>query len=484
MQKQVVRRVATFVALAIALGMVLSGCTWFGPRDAALDPMGVDPKVQLEVVVDGGLTDAVLAELERYGKILDVIDPIGVLLEVRNSQVAGVSGLAHVKATGQPAERVALQTDYLNGVGTWDLDMINVTQPGFTNRVVDETGDGVLVAVLDTGLVFNWRDYFPEERIAIEYATAFAGGGNDRGHVSEPSNKWQHDTHSHGTHVTSTVIGYSLWGTPVNGAAPLARVIPVKVLGNSGSGWSTVIARGITYIGDLAEDLGQPIVINMSLGGPDLSALEKAAIDRAIEQGVIVVASAGNEGLAGMGYPGAYDPVISVGAVGWVQEWLPLDPDGNVNGGWWTGDVADPTVQDDVYVCDFSSRVTGPDQDLDVLAPGSWIVGPYLAFGAAHPPIWSQGQPGQYYFLGGTSMAAPHVAGLVALMLELNPALAGYASEVESILEDSALAIAPGSAWVIDPSFGLVEFTWGSDATGSGLVQAGAALAAAALWTP
>ena len=453
MQKKVVRRVATLVALGVALGIVLSGCSWFGPRDAALDPMGANPKVRLEVVVHGGLTDDVLAELESYGKILDVIDPIGVLLEVRSSQVAGISALSYVKASGGPAERFTTIDDYSAGLSTWDLDIINVTDPAAPEiRTVDYTGEGVLVAVLDTGLVFNWRDYFPEARIATEYAIAFAGGGNENATVSEPSNKWEHDTHSHGTHVTSTVIGYALGGTPVNGAAPLARVIPVKVLGNSGSGWSTVIARGIAYIGDLAEELGEPIVINMSLGGPSLSALEQAAIDRAIEQGVIVVASAGNEGLAGMGYPGAYSPVISVGAVGWSGfAWTPF------------ADVGEPTAAGEVVLCDFSS-VALAGQDLDVVAPGDWIVGPYMPFGAAHPPAMPPSPmanvPGEYYFVGGTSMAAPHVAGVVALLLEKHPNLT--AEQVEIMLEGTALAL-PG---------------YSDDEVGAGLALADAALLA------
>ena len=62
--------------------------------------------------------------------------------------------------------------------------------------------------------------------------------------------------------------------------------------------------------------------------------MEKAAIDYAIDSGVIIVAAAGNEGAAGMGYPGAYAPVISVAASGWVGEWLPTTTAG-VNRGWW-----------------------------------------------------------------------------------------------------------------------------------------------------
>jgi len=369
------------------------------------------------------------------------------------------SPLFRVTAVADRAERQAL--NYSSGISAWDQDIINITDYG-VGRAVDYDGEGVYVAILDTGLVKNWRDYLPADRVATEYAKAFAGGGSLNANVSEPANLWERDTNSHGTHVASS-IGFSVYGFyTVNGAAPKATVIPVKVLGNSGSGWSTVIAEGILYVADLKEELGAPVVINMSLGGSYLSPLEEAAIDYAIDKGVIVVAAAGNSGDAGMDYPGAYAPVISVGAAGWIYEWS--------SGSWWAGDVADPTAVSDVYVCDFSGREK-PGQDLDVLAPGSWVVGPYLAYGAAHPPIWANGVPGQYYYLGGTSMATPHVAGLVALMLEKDGSLGQ--SQVESILETTALPIPAGSATVAGETF-----TWGADATGSGLVQADWALGA------
>ncbi|HQP09689.1 MAG TPA: S8 family serine peptidase, partial [Anaerolineaceae bacterium] len=244
---------------------------------------------------------------------------------------------------------------------------INVTDFGFDNRQVEYDGEGVYVAVLDTGLVDSWRQYFPEERIAEEYGIAFGGGGGEVGFVSSQPEKWQHDQNSHGTHVTSTILGYNMSGTPVNGVAPMATVIPVKVLNQNGSGWSSVVARGITYVADLKAKDGPlhdyPVVINMSLGGPVLDAMEAEAIDYAIDQGVIIVASAGNEGAAGMGYPGAYEPVISVAASGWVGEW----PVGN--GAWWYNtNVADPTNPADFYITDFSSRALA-GQDLDVAAP-------------------------------------------------------------------------------------------------------------------
>jgi subtilisin family serine protease len=219
---------------------------------------------------------------------------------------------------------------------------------------------------------------------------------------------------------------------------------------------------GIQYVGDLkAGPLADyPVVINMSLGGPELDAVEKDAIDYAIGKGVIIVASAGNEGEAGMGYPGAYAPVISVAASGWTGEWQ----SGPVP--WFYGlYMAEATSPLDCYIVDFSSRELS-GQDLDVAAPGSWVVGPY------------QLQMGQisYYYLGGTSMASPHVAGTVALMLEKNSALT--ASDAETILEDSAILLGPGSRLVMTPWGFAQEYSWGADATGAGLLDAAAALAA------
>jgi subtilisin family serine protease len=407
-----------------------------------------------------------LSQLGSVGTVLDVVPEIhAVTMRIMAGDLAAVQALPFVQSAapdverkGAPVDMVAA-TNFTNGLSTWDQDAINVTiQPGSSARAVPYTGEGVYVGVIDTGLLDSWRQYFPQERIAEEYGIAFGGGGGDQGTVSSQPEKWEHDQNSHGTHVTSTIIGYSLNGTPINGVAPLATIIPVKVLNQNGSGWSSVVARGIVYVADLKAGplAGSPVVINMSLGGSG-SPIENAAVDYAISKGVIVVAAAGNEGKAGMDFPGAYAPVISAAASGWVGEW---------KGGsswWFASDVAEPTSASDFYITDFSSRAKA-GQDLDVAAPGSWVVGPF------------QEQSGQtsYFFLGGTSMASPHVAGIVALMAQKDPSLT--AAEAEETLESTAIPLPAGSRTITNPDGSTSVVSWGSDATGAGLTTATAAL--------
>ncbi len=450
-----------FAALVVMAVLTVGGAFVFSAPQ--------DKLIGVNVVLKTGITKAALAELGRFGRVRDQIPALNaVTMQARESELASIQALPFVASASPDAERTGAPVDTVladnfgDGLSTWNLDAVNVTDFGFDNRQVAYDGTGVYVAVLDTGLLDSWRQYFPEERIAVEHARSFGGGGGENGSVSSQPNKWEHDQNSHGTHVTSTILGYSLGGTPINGVAPMATVIPVKVLNQNGSGWSSVIARGIVYVADLkTEKLGDaPVVINMSLGGPVLDAVERAAIDYAISKGVIIVASAGNGGEHGMGYPGAYAPVISVAASGYIREWYP--PAG---GAWWyLMNVAEPTNPAQFYIADFSGREK-PGQDLDVAAPGTWVVGPY------------QNNSGKtsYYFLGGTSMASPHVAGIVALMAQKNPTI--IAAQAEKMLEDGAIYLAPGRRTVYYPNGSMAVVEWGLDAIGAGLVTADRALA-------
>jgi subtilisin family serine protease len=466
-------------AYGLVLTLALGACDNSQPAPTAPVSGGVPrsavsaANVGINIVLNRPATAAILGELAGYGRVVDQVPEIrAVRVATDESNLSAIRSLPYVAAAAPDGTVEASPidplpaTNFVNGLSTWNLDAAGVTsRPGFGTRAVAYDGTGVYVGVLDTGLLDTWRQYFPQERIAEEFAVSFGGGGvAGVGKISDQPNKWEHDTNSHGTHVTSTILGYSLTGTPVNGVAPMATVIPVKVLNQNGSGQWSVIAHAIVYMTQLKLGAlsGHPVVLNMSLGGGGaLDPMVKAAVDYAVRNGVIIVASAGNAGNSGMGYPGAYAPVISVAASGWTGQWLP-GADGVVGNWWWADDVVDPTNPNHFYIAAFSSRArTG--QDLDVAAPGSWVVGPYqLTSGNIN-----------YFYLSGTSMASPHVAGIVALMAQKNPGLT--AAQAESTLEATAIPLAAGSRTVAVPG-GTETLTWGANATGAGLVDAAAAL--------
>lgn len=178
------------------------------------------------------------------------------------------------------------------------------------------------------------------------------------------------DDNGHGTHVAG-IIAAALNGLGVMGTAPRARLYPVKVLDRHGAGLLSDIIKGLEWC------VQQGIqVANLSLGSPEGNATFAEAVARAAAAGVVVVAAAGNAGPGPdtLGYPARYPQTIAVGA----------------------------TTRDDA-VAGFSSR----GAELDLVAPGDRITSTWLN--------------GSYQELSGTSMAAPHVAGLAALLLEREP---------------------------------------------------------------
>jgi len=416
------------------------------------------------------------------------------------------------------------------------------------------TGKGVYVAVLDTGLAPSWKEYFPRDRVAEDLGKGFVQSlsfkaKNDQCAVTLQTGSVRESTFvgssstTHGTHVASTVIGFSyrssfdaLEGYPlppiqVRGIAPDATVIPIRVLADYqlpalpkcspavpaqtvNFGTSAAIAAGIDYATSLAQRGYRPMVVNLSLGGlsGQVDPIEQAAIDRAIAAGVVVVAAASNGGERGLGSPGSYPPVITVGAVGWTREWVlpttvlgsqPVPPryrmfwlqgsDLGLPAG--SGEVVegDPSQ---VYVAPFSARALVPaGQQLDVMAPGSAVRGP----GPGDPgyrrlPWWSNGLGdvkgpifGNFRYASGTSQATPYVSAIAALLLEEDPSLTQ--DDVAQLLTSTALPLpSTGSAVVhdgspVDPAW--VDVSWDTDCSGvpcdpvgAGLVQAAAALAA------
>src|SRR4051812_27142112 len=226
--------------------------------------------VGINVVLKGKATAAQLTQLGKYASVKKQFPEInGLTMAGKQSALPSIRALPFVKAAAvdkyiniPPNSDLVPVSDFTNGFSTWDQDAINVTvAPLSRARNVSQTGRGVYVGILDTGLLNTWPQYFPTERIATQYATSFVGGGAaDQGNVHSPGgDQWQHDVCAHGTHVTSTILGYNLGGgVTIQGTAPQATVIPV-MLHSQGSAnsnndcgfFSSVAAAGLLYFAQL-----------------------------------------------------------------------------------------------------------------------------------------------------------------------------------------------------------------------------------------
>jgi thermitase len=235
-----------------------------------------------------------------------------------------------------------------------------------------QTGRGADVAIIDSGCDYEHEDITPQPSRGLSYN--FVNDDDD-----------PMDDLNHGTHC-SGIIGATIDnGIGIAGVAPDCFMHYLKVLDSDGFGYTFEVSKAIVHAATRIERLK---VISMSLGGPFPSVLEGMACKYAHALNVLIVASAGNGGnKAIIGYPARFKDVLSVGAVQWRT-------DSNNN------KKPDP---DELSLCDFSSG----GFRADILAPGKDIISTV---------------PGQKYASWqGTSMAAPHVAGVAALYFGEHP---------------------------------------------------------------
>lgn len=263
----------------------------------------------------------------------------------------------------------------------------------------------VTVAVIDTGVIIDHPDLAAKITsdsydFISDPERAMDGDGID-GDPDDPGDDSQGGSTFHGTHVAGTVGAASDNNIGVSGVAWNTGIMAIRTLGKGEAGTTYDIIQGIRYAAGLDNDSGTTPdapadIINLSLGGGSFSQAEQDALTKARNEGVIIIAAAGNSAETAPSYPAAYDGVISVSA---VDINATLSPYSNFGA---TIDVAAPGG-------DFAA-----DLNADGYVDGVLSTGGDNSAGAIQ---------NVYTFFEGTSMAAPHMAGVAALMKSMRPGL-------------------------------------------------------------
>jgi subtilisin family serine protease len=297
----------------------------------------------------------------------------------------------------------------------WGLDMIGADAAHRT-----ATGEGAVVAVVDSGVLAGHPDL---------------AGRLVAGHDYVQDDETPQDGDGHGTHVTGIIVADTGNNVGVGSVAPGAKVMPVRVLGDDGSGEVDDVTAGVNF----AVDHGAQ-VINLSLG-PELPIVGgdagfDAAVDRALDKGIVVVAAAGNSSLPVCDQPAAEGRLLCVGAVDKRRS---------------------------------RSFFSNFGDGLGIVAPGGSGVP------ITDEDILSTWNDGGYEELAGTSQASPHVAGVAALLVSLG--LRGQ-DVVQRILA-TARDVGPAGpdpqygAGIVDAAAAVNGLTPGGGSSGGGSGGAG-----------
>ena len=322
-------------------------------------------------------------------------------------------GLVNAAAAVAAAQGTATFPDVPDlGGDDWGRDLIKAPEVWAKGL----TGDGIVVAVIDSGVDYNHPDLLgniwsnPGETgvDAIGRNKASNGADDDGNGFVDDFRGWDFvnndndpmDDNSHGTHI-SGLVAAKRDGVGITGTAPTAKIMPLKILNRTGVGKIRDEINAINYaVANGAR------VINVSLGGQQLNNEELNAIRAAEAKGAIVISAAGNDASPQVDYPARFANEVGI-AVGAVSR----------NG----------------LFADFSNRA-GAEVLNYFVAPGG--NGGRADSGDIYSTV-PLSQPGiPYRYFAGTSMGVPHVAGVIALMLQANPNLTP--AQIKRILTETA----------------------------------------------
>lgn len=337
---------------------------------------------------------------ERIARILDELDAIPGLLNVegnperrQQSSPIGIEDRAFTPPWGLQA---------IGFGGAW------------VARLLDLQGARVTVAVVDTGVAWGHADLNARDMwVNVNEIPDNGVDDDENGYVDDivgwslvEGHNLPWDTDGHGTMVAGIIAAQSGNGLGIDGVNPHARIMALRALDSRGVGHAFAIAEAIVYA---ASNGAQ--VINLSLGGPVMTAVERQAIDYAEALGAVVVAAAGNEAQELLDYGPALAPAaLVVGALDRTNQRL-----ASANWG----------------------------QRIDLVAPGEDILSlraPATDMMRKFDPALAgqhiAGDDNAYYRASGTSFAAPFVSGVASLLLARSPTL--KPAEVRRIIRNAA----------------------------------------------
>jgi len=315
----------------------------------------------------------------------------------------------------------------------WHYPLINLPQAWD----ITTGANTVVVAVVDTGILASHPDLLGQVGQGYDFisdpANALDGDGIDADPEDPGDAGVAGNSSFHGTHVAGTIAAATGNASGVAGTNWATTLMPLRVLGLSG-GTSYDIMQALRYAAQLPNDSGgipaqRADIVNLSFGGYSFSQTEQNVIEQVRNQGLMIVAAAGNDASGTPFYPASYNGVISVSAVDINRQATPYSNFGALI------DIAAPggntaaDVNGDGY----------PDGVLSTGGDDSTGTIQYL-----------------YRFLQGTSMAAPHVAGTLALMKAAFPALTP--AEVDSLIVNGQMTTdlgAPGRDDIY--GYGLID---------------------------